>query len=263
MNVEKPPQRETNNSGYIVDSRRPVLSFRWQAEGAHRATAHAHPRGQIIYVTSGAYWVVTALGSWIVPSHQAVWIPSHLHHEVFSNDSIKALMLFVDETYVGALPQQCVVVGASPLLCNLFERVVDNGNEYPPDGREARLIQVLLDELNTMTPTSLHLPMAGDKRVKRIMLTLLENPCDERTLDEFATVACASARTLARLFIKETGMTFGDWRKQLRLLHAIDRLGHGQSITRIALESGYGSASAFIAMFRRSLGVPPGRYFQS
>ena len=55
-------------------------------------------------------------------------------------------------------------------------------------------------------------------------------------------------------------MTFFEWRKQLRLLEAIDLLGQGKTVTSVALELGYNSPSAFIAMFRRSLGVCPGQY---
>ena len=73
--------------------------------------------------------------------------------------------------------------------------------------------------------------------------------------------AGASARTLSRLFVKETDMTFGAWRQQARLLKALEMLAGGHGVTVAALELGYQSPSAFIAMFRRALGVSPGRYF--
>lgn len=85
---------------------------------------------------------------------------------------------------------------------------------------------------------------------------LLENPADERSLEDWAPQVGASARTLARLFVSETGLTFAEWRRQVRLLEAIDRLGKGQAVTRVALDLGYESPSAFIAMFRRTLGAP-------
>jgi AraC-like DNA-binding protein len=78
---------------------------------------------------------------------------------------------------------------------------------------------------------------------------------ERMTLPPFATTA--GARTLERLFQKETGMTFGKWRQQLRLLHALRLLAGGRSVTAVALEVGYDSTSAFIAMFKRTLGTTP------
>jgi AraC-like DNA-binding protein len=58
-------------------------------------------------------------------------------------------------------------------------------------------------------------------------------------------------------------MSFGAWRQQLRLLRALERLAAGEAVSTLALELGYASPSAFIAMFKRALGVPPGRYFDA
>ena len=78
---------------------------------------------------------------------------------------------------------------------------------------------------------------------------------------DWARLAGASGRTLARLFLRETGMTFGQWRQQARLLEASRRMAVGQSVLTVALDLGYESSSAFIVMFRRALGTTPGRYF--
>ena len=64
------------------------------------------------------------------------------------------------------------------------------------------------------------------------------------------------------LFLKETGLTFGAWRQRLRLISAVARLAEGQAVTTVAFDLGYDSPSAFIAMFRRQLGAPPGRYLR-
>jgi AraC-like DNA-binding protein len=56
-------------------------------------------------------------------------------------------------------------------------------------------------------------------------------------------------------------MTFGRWRQQFRLLEALRLLATEKSVTVVALEVGYDSPSAFIAMFRRAFGTTPSRYF--
>lgn len=260
MIVEDLPILQARDFGIVADPARPILSFAWSAEGPHRVPGHRHPRGQIIYQTRGVYRVATPLGNWVVPRNQVIWIPPDLHHETFTNDTAAALMLFVDAAHSGALPSHCIVVSASPLMRELFCRVVDNGNDYLTGGREARLIAVMLDELGALQPAPLHLPLAGDKRLRRIMDLLLANPADDSTLDQLASRCAASSRTLERLFHRQTGMTFNEWRKRLRLLEAIDLLGQGWPVTTVALELGYNSPSAFSAMFRRSLGVSPGQY---
>jgi AraC-like DNA-binding protein len=55
-------------------------------------------------------------------------------------------------------------------------------------------------------------------------------------------------------------MSFGRWRQQARLLHALRLLAVGESVTAVALEAGYESTSAFISMFKKTFGTTPGRY---
>jgi AraC-like DNA-binding protein len=107
------------------------------------------------------------------------------------------------------------------------------------------------------------LPMSEDKRVLRVMRALIEDPADERSFEKLAIDAGASMRTLARLFRRDTGMTFPQWKAQLRLIRGIDRLNQGEPVTKVAFDLGYNSASAFIYMFRQKLGVPPGDYFRA
>jgi AraC-like DNA-binding protein len=260
MDIEKLPTVEPRDFGSRVDPAHPILSLRWAARGPHRVPGHAHPRAQIIYQLEGVYRVNTAAGNFVVPRHQAIWIPSHLLHETFTNDSAEALMFFVDEACTVPLPPGCMVVSVGPLLGALFERAVENGNDYDPDDAAARLLAVILDELRRIEPAPFKLPLARDKRLRRIMDKLLADPADHRGLDELCIDCGASERTVARLFRDQTGMSFHEWRTQLRLLEAIDRLGQGRQVTDVAADLGYRSPSAFIAMFRRALGVSPGHY---
>lgn len=260
MNVENLPHLPVPDFGSLEDPAHPVLSLDWSVDGPHRVGAHSHPRAQIIFQQSGVYRVVTDLGSWVVPPHQAIWIPSFIHHEAFTNYPASALMFFVDREFAAGLPQDCFVVSVSPLLSELFSRALKYGNDYPARGVESRLMLVLLDELAALTPAPLHLPLAADKRLRRVMDMLMENPAESRSLDDIAASCGASGRTIARLFRNETGMTFVEWRKRLRLLEAIDRLGSGQPVTGVALDLGYRSLSAFIAVFRKTLGTSPSRY---
>jgi AraC-like DNA-binding protein len=262
MNIENVTTLQPKDYGFWVDPARPVLSLDYYAEGPHRIAGHAHSRAQILFPIDGVYHVNTPIGNWVVPATQAIWIPPHIHHEVFANTSMNSLILFVDETYTAPMPHKCIVINVSPLLYELFKKAVAFGNDYSPGDKKSRFVTVLLDELNEMEPAPMYLPMPRDKRLLRLIDILLNNPADNRSLPELSHQVGASERTVARKFRKETGFTFADWRKQHRLLEAIDRLGQGKSVGTVALDLGYKSSSAFIAMFRRSLGVSPGHYIQ-
>jgi len=262
MDVEKLPYLTPADFGNLEDPGRPILSMNWMVKGPHRVSPHSHPRAQILYILSGVFHVETPLGNWIAPVGQAMWIPPHVKHDVYSNNPVHAYILFVDESFCSGLPKECVTVKVSSLLTELFHKVVKNGNNYIPGDKDARLVNVMLDELADMETACMFLPMAKDKRLTNLTEILLENPSEKINLGKLACRVGASERTIARLFVKETGMTFTEWRNKYLLMKAIEKLDQGQPITTVALESGYSSASAFIAMFRRTMGSSPTRYFK-
>jgi AraC-like DNA-binding protein len=116
--------------------------------------------------------------------------------------------------------------------------------------------------LRAVESIPLQLPHPADSRATRVVKTLLANPADQRTLEKLCADCGASKRTIQRLFLEETKMTFNKWRQQLRLLRAMQRLAAGDKVTSAALEAGYNSTSAFISMFRKQLGTTPTRYLQ-
>ena len=80
-------------------------------------------------------------------------------------------------------------------------------------------------------------------------------------MEDWGKMVGATGRTLARHFRLETGMTFGQWRQQIRILEALKRLGSKEPVTTVAIDLGYDSPSAFISMFKKALGKTPGQYF--
>ncbi|WP_233231608.1 AraC family transcriptional regulator [Tichowtungia aerotolerans] len=250
-------------TGFIEDSSRPVISYCAEVKNAVCAASHAHPRAQVIFANRGVMRVITKENTWLVPPAQAVWIPSQVQHQVYFPGAVSIRNLFIDSTAAASLPEQCMVFNVTPLLRELILRVGETEGRMERSHLTARLMQVILDELQQIKPARLNLPMSDDVRLHKIMVNLIHSPDDNRTLDEWAQTAGAVSRTLSRLFLRETGMTFGEWRTRLRLLEAIDRLSQGQSVTQVAFDLGYQNLSAFIAMFRKTLGTTPGRFFQT
>ena len=253
--------RDPVDPGEVIDPVRPVLGFA-RDSGPYETGWHRHRRAQLLFAIEGVMTVSTRDGTWVVPPQQAVWVPAETEHDVKSKQLLSMRSLYIDPSALGDLPVTCCVVSVPPLLRELIVRAVGFGFDYPPDGPEARLMAVIPDELARLDAEPLHLPLPTDVRLRAVTDALIADPGDGRDLKAWAKSAGASERTLARLFVKETGMTFGTWRQRRRLLAAIGRLAEGQPVTSVAFDLGYDSTSAFITMFRRTLGATPGRYLQ-
>ena len=169
MIVDKLPSRKPPDFGEVSDPGRPILSYEWRTEGAHRVPAHNHVRGHILHLEDGAYWVITPDERWLAASGQAIWIPPRVEHEVYSLGPVSAHVLFVDEAYAGTLAKRCGTVRVDPLMVELFRRIVSYGNKYGKDGAEVRLAQVLLDELARLEITTLMVPVSREPRLAKAL----------------------------------------------------------------------------------------------
>jgi AraC-like DNA-binding protein len=129
--------------------------------------------------------------------------------------------------------------------------------------RDRRLFDVLMDQVEASRQIGFQLTLPRDPRALRVARALLDHPSTDRALDAVCAKAGGSRRTIERAFRTETGMALGQWRRRAALLHAIPLLGAGESVSTVALETGYATTSAFVAMFRRTLGTTPGRYFET
>lgn len=252
---------------------RPIVVSAKNFAKAHTYSRHHHDRAQLVYASRGVMTVITDSGLWVVPPQRAVWVPSGLDHEVLSKGPLSMRNVYIHPDAVAAaedggaprLPRQCCVVPISPLLREMILHAARLPLLYDEDGPQGRMMAVMLDivldQVRALPITPLHLPLSSHRRLKPVMDALTDTPADRRPLEQWAGAAAVSARTLARLFVRETGMTFGHWRQQVRLMEALRRLAEDQPVTTVALDLGYGSQSAFIAMFKRTLGRTPGKYF--
>lgn len=222
---------------------------------------HTHRRAQLIHASEGVLTVRTARGRWVVPPQRAVWVLPGVAHQVSSRRRFWLRTLYVAPGVL-PLPEECCVVAVDRLVDELLIAASGFGPSYPRRGPEERLLQVIVDRLPHLEVAPLHLPSPQDPRLKALTETLASNPADPRTLDELAAASKLTTRTVARLFLKETGQTFGQWRRQLRLLAALERLGDGESVSSVAFDVGYEDVSSFIAVFKTALGVTPARYFR-
>jgi AraC-like DNA-binding protein len=235
----------------------------WQASyrPGEALPAHRHRRAQLVYAAEGVMRVTTPDGSWLVPPQRAVWVPPGTDHSIRMSSAVSMRTLYIDSEKARRMPSRCCVLSVSPLLRELILRAMELPTLYEIEGPQGRLMTVILDEIRTLPSLPLHLPTPRERRLAQLCRALLRDPGDRRGIEAWGRDIGASGRTLARLFRRETGMSFGAWRQQARLIEALARLGAGEPVTTVALDLGYESPSAFTAMFRRSLGVTPSRYF--
>jgi len=228
-------------------------------DNSRELPVHRHRKGQLVLAARGSVTCEVPSGLWIVPPHGAVWIPGGMPHTNRVSLNGRICLLFV-EPDAAALPASCCTLSVSPLLRELILRLVELPQSYSTAGSTGRLVAVLLDELVQMPAEQLHLPITAEPRLRRIANALMNDPSDRSTIAEWARRVSIGERTLARLIVDETGMTFGRWRQQLHIVIALQRLSAGMTVQVVAQDLGYESVSAFITMFKKVLGKPPARY---
>jgi AraC-like DNA-binding protein len=250
-----------SSATYAADEDVQVRSFSVRHYDSCTLPVHTHEWHQLIYATHGVMSVWTAQGAWVVPPHRAVWVPARVEHRIDASGPVWMQTLYLAMGLSDAVPRACCAVNISPFLRELILHVIGLGTLDQAIPAQARLIGVLLDQVEELPTIPLQLPMPRDERALRVVMWLHGHPASAGVLKQLARTAGASVRTIERLFLEETGLTFGKWRQQFRLLQALRLLAAGRAVTAVALEVGYDSPSAFIAMFRRALGTTPSRYF--
>jgi len=237
---------------------------------------HHHRRDQLIYAVSGLMRVRTEHEAWIVPPDRAVYVPGGTTHSLSMRGDVEMRTLYIardassiafsGEVEAGSpkktrpikmLPESPAVIGVSDLLRELILALIGEPLLYDRAGRGGAIVSLILSEIMRAPRLPLVIKMPRDARLRRVCAHLIDDPSDRRTLDAYADIAGASARTLARLFEDELQMTFTAWRQRVRFHNALEAIARDESIERIAAHNGYRSPSAFTAAFRSVMGHPP------
>ena len=87
--------------------------------------------------------------------------------------------------------------------------------------------------------------------------SVVDQPAQSQPLAALCAAAGVSVRTIERAFRREVGTDFESWRRQVRLMKAVELLVSGQSVKEVAFAIGYRQPSAFVEMFRRTFGTTP------
>ncbi|HGE8325654.1 TPA: AraC family transcriptional regulator [Serratia marcescens] len=224
---------------------------------------HQHVRGQLLCVESGLLHVRTAHGDWVLPPQRAGWIPPATQHRVQVCGALSGWSLLLAPETCNDLSNAPCVIGISPVLQALALRAEGWDKRSALTLEQDRMAQVMRDEIRLAPTEPLHLPMSSHPRLAGVLQALLAQPGSERSLEAWAEWGAMSPRTLRRLMVGETGLSFAQWRQQARLSYALAKLAEGETVLQIAETLGYASPSNFIAMFRKAFGDSPARYFSA
>ena len=206
--------------------------------------------------------VSSSSGHWIVPPTRGIWMPAGTEHQVRMIGTVKMRTVYIWPDAAPNLPTECKAVAISPLLRELILAAMTIPGDYLSNSRDGRVMQLLIDEVALLPTLPLHLPTPSDPRLLTICGTLAHQPDDATTLQHWSERLGIDAKTIQRLFARETGMTFGQWRQQARLLQGLELLAGGARVLDVALQLGYDSPSAFATMFKRQFGTTPTAFFQ-
>ena len=254
------PKRQTKI--YTGDRNSDIATLTRDYSPGYTIPLHFHDRDQLVYASLGVMTVRTRDGTWVVPPYRAVWIPASIPHTITMSGAVAMRTLYLKPRTAKTLPRECRVLNVSPLLKELILHACALGKLRKTKKWQQHLIAVIIGQLEVVEMVGLQLPHLSDARAARVAGLLIADPSDRRTLAQISKLSGASKRTVERLFREETDMSFGKWRQQLRLMQAMRLLAEAAKVTHAALDAGYGTPSAFIAMFRRVLGTTPTSYFK-
>lgn len=238
------------------------VSEKWETDT--EIPMHKHSRHQLIYSIKGSIQVLTDQGYWILPPMRAIWIDRETAHGFRSRYSAEIHILYIKpDTDFQLSKTSCVVLNITPLIKELVKKCITFEWYYPTNSAENRLSQVLLDQLKNMDQPPVNIPEPQNPKLKKIVQIFRDNPSNSMKLSDLANSVHASERTIERLFVQDTEMSFSEWRNRFRLVTSLEYLAENVTVSNIANLVGYDHSSSYITAFKKMFGCTPKQYFSS
>jgi AraC-like DNA-binding protein len=255
--------RQTILTGYDPGRGVSISTLAWEYPRGYSIPEHAHGSDQLIYAIRGVMQVSAASGVWLIPPHFAIWIPARARHSIHMPGAVSMRTLYMRRGLTERLPAACAVLHITPLLRELIVEAVRAGELRMRNRLHCALRDLLMAQLEAASPMPVSLTLPRDPRARAIADRVMSHPGERRTFAILCESAGASVRTMQRLFRRETGTDFEFWRRQARLMKAIELLVAGQSVKEVADALGYRQPTAFVEMFRGILGQTPAAWLKA
>jgi AraC-like DNA-binding protein len=234
-----------------------VSSLAYEYPADYDVPLHAHATAQLIYAIRGVMEIAATGRLWVIPPQFAIWIPPRTEHRIHMPGAVSMRTLYFRRGVAALLPQTCCVLHMTPLIRELVIETVRLGSLRTRNRLHAALRDVLLAQLKNARPVPTSIPLPSDARALSAARAFMANPASGHSLSHVCLSAGASIRTMERLFRKDVGTSFESWRTQVRIMKGVELLAAGRTVKEAAFQVGYRQPSAFIEMFRRTLGATP------
>lgn len=245
MKKQRPPRPRA-----VTSFRSVVRTYR----AGHVTPRHDHDWPQLLYASSGVMSVETETGSWIVPPQRAIWLPSGTWHITRMLTEVNLASLYLRQTR--GSPPAYEVLEIGPLMRELLVAAIDVDFSGPLSRRETSLAALIAEELAIAPRGGSSIPMPEDRRLLTFCQRVIKDPSLHVGLEDHASALALTPKTVSRLFQRELGMNFRDWRQLVQSSYAFAHLIQGEPIKVIASRLGY-TPSAFSVMMRRNLRAAP------
>jgi AraC-like DNA-binding protein len=228
-----------------------------------RVREHSHGSDQFIYAIGGVMEVSAGESVWLTPPHFAVWIPAGTVHSIKMPNTVSMRTLYMRCGLATGMPSTCTVFHVTPLLRELIVETVRVKKLRIRNRLHCALRDLLVSHLEAASPMPTSVTLPKDSRARELADIIIRNPADRQSMVSMCNSAGASVRTIQRVFRREVGSDFEFWRRQVRLMKAVELLVSGYSVKEISFALGYRQPTAFVEMFRGILGTTPGAWIQA
>ncbi len=234
-----------------------VATLSYEYPRGFRVPEHAHGSDQLIYAICGVMEVYSGERMWLIPPHFALWIPAGTQHRIHMPEAVSMRTLYFRRKLITAPPASCTVLHVTPLLRELILETVRIGQLRVKNRMERTLRDLVVSHVEKASPVPIFVTLPSEPRALAVTRAVLENPAQSQTLAALCARVGVSVRTIERMFRKHVGIDFDSWRRQIRLMKAVELLVAGRSVKQVAFEVGYRQCSAFIEAFRQTFGATP------
>ncbi|WP_313092231.1 AraC family transcriptional regulator [Chryseobacterium flavum] len=227
----------------------------------HDSGFHFHKtKAQLLYAPSGCMTVTTSDRQLILPPFRMLWIPAKEVHRVNFRNVVAYRSVYFDEDLARKnMGTDFKVLHVNPLLKEIIERICF-WDWMAPNPCQENILKVFWDEIKTAPEENMELKMPSDRRFKKVTEEWTQRFSMPPMLKKLAGQTGAVEKTVSRIFKKETGLTYQEWRQQWRLQRSIELLVEGNPIGEVSHILDFSSDSAFIEFFKKHTGSTPLQY---
>ncbi|WP_460931086.1 AraC family transcriptional regulator [Shinella zoogloeoides] len=233
---------------------RPMAAMARVYQGSIDSGWHSHRRGQFLLIKDGFMTARVPSASFIVPNGYGLLIAPNVPHTVTAHGRVAMQSLYIEANDTPQVNWEPIrVIPMSALLSAAISALLGEPVLYDVEGRGGHLVALILEEIASAEESPFALPMPTDRRLQKLCNDLADTPSIDFDIDHWADRLGMSRRTMTRRFRTETGMSFSEWRRRMRMAHVMRRRAEGARLDEAAVDVGYRSLSALRKAMREVL----------